>query len=69
MEPFIAATISTRNLIGEPEKAIRNMEIWLQKAADQGAELILFPELNVSGDITAPGPLSESMNALLLIAF
>lgn len=51
MEQLTAAAISTRNLIGEPENAIQDMEKWLQKASEQGAELALFPELNVTGYI------------------
>jgi len=49
-----AAAISTRNLIGEPEADIQNIESWLQRAAEQRVELALFPELNVSGYIPAP---------------
>ena len=51
MEQLTAAAISTRNLIGEPDTAIQDMERWLQKASEQGAELALFPELNVTGYI------------------
>ena len=54
MEQFIAAAISTRNLAGEPEAAIQNMEKWLQLAAGQGAGLALLPELNVSGYVLDP---------------
>lgn len=69
METFTAAAISTRNRIGEPKAAIQDMETWLQRAADQGSELALFPELNVTGYIphtvareiaqTVPGPSTE----------
>jgi predicted amidohydrolase len=54
MEQLIAAAISTRNLAGEQDAAIRNMEKWLQRAAGQGVELALFPELSVSGYILDP---------------
>jgi predicted amidohydrolase len=54
MEQFIAAAISTRNLAGEQAAALRNMETWIQRAADHGTELALFPELNVSGYILDP---------------
>jgi predicted amidohydrolase len=54
METMIAAAVSTRNGIGDPDGAIRDMEGWLQRASGQGAELALFPELNVSGYIPAP---------------
>lgn len=71
MEKFTAAAISTRNLIGESETAIQDMERWLQRAAEQGSELALFPELNVTGYIThsiahkiaqpVPGPSTEKI--------
>ena len=47
MEQLTAAAISTRNLIGEQDAAIENMEKWIQLAAEQGVELALFPELNL----------------------
>lgn len=69
MESLIAAAISTRNLIGRPEIALWDMETWIERAAEQNAELALFPELNVSGYIpspiaaqiaeTVPGPSTE----------
>jgi N-carbamoylputrescine amidase len=54
MEFLIAAAISTKNFIGEQDKALLTMETWLQRAAEQRSELALFPELNVSGYIPAP---------------
>lgn len=51
MQQLTAAAISTRNLIGEPDTAIQDMEKWLQESCEQGAELALFPELNVTGYI------------------
>lgn len=54
MQQLTAAAISTRNLIGEPETAIQDMEKWLRRAVDQYVELAIFPELNVSGYITDP---------------
>ena len=71
MDVLTAAAISTRNLSGEPDAAIRDMDRWLARAAEQGAELALFPELNVSGYIpsgvagqiaeTVPGPSTEKV--------
>lgn len=71
MELLTAAAISTGNLIGEVDVSIRNMEIWLQRAAEQDVELALFPELNVSGYIplsvarqiaeTVPGTSTEKI--------
>jgi predicted amidohydrolase len=54
MEKFIVAAISTRNLLGQPDASLANMHIWIEKAARQGAEFILFPELNVTGYIQNP---------------
>ena len=54
MEKITVAAASVRNLVGQPAESIANMEKWATAAADQGAELILFPELNVSGYIAAP---------------
>jgi N-carbamoylputrescine amidase len=54
MELLTAAAISTKNYIGEQGKALQTMENWLQRASEQGSELALFPELNVSGYIPAP---------------
>jgi predicted amidohydrolase len=64
MELLTAAAISNRNLIGEPEAAIQNIESWLQRAVEQGVELTLFPELNVSGYIPAPvaGEITETIS-------
>jgi len=71
MKALIAASISTRNLIGEPDTAIQDMDKWLDRAAKQGAELALFPELNLSGYIpaamaneiaeTVPGPSTDKV--------
>lgn len=54
MQDIIVAAASIRNLIGQPDAAISSMENWARQASEKGAGLILFPELNVSGYITAP---------------
>jgi predicted amidohydrolase len=54
MEKIIVASASVRNLVGQNEASIVNVDKWAAAAREQGAELILFPELNVSGYITAP---------------
>ncbi len=69
MEKMILAAASTRNWIGQPEAAFAHMRGWVEKAAVQGADLILFPELNVTGYIQhaiarqfaepVPGPSTE----------
>lgn len=54
MEKMIVAAVSVRNLVGQTDASIDNMEKWTRIACGKGAELILFPELNVSGYIPAP---------------
>ena len=56
MEKLRVAAASTRNLVGQSDAGITNMRKWGRLAADQGAGLILFPELNLSGHVRAPGP-------------
>lgn len=54
MEKIIVAAVSVRNLIGQANHSIDNMRKWVTIAREKGAELILFPELNVNGYIPAP---------------
>lgn len=74
MNKLTFAAVSTRNLIGQPEAAIEHMRGWVFDAARQGAELILFPELNLTGYIQhsitrkyaepVPGPTTEKVSRL-----
>jgi len=74
MQKLKAAAVSTRNFIGEPERSIRNMKKWARKAAEKGAELVVFPELCVNGyfhhaevwDVaeTIPGPSTDKLVAV-----
>lgn len=57
MKDLIIASASVRNLAGQPEVSIAHMEPWVRRAGEQGAGLILFPELNVSGYLPAPAVL------------
>lgn len=69
MDKLIVSAVSTVNQIGQPEAALDHMRTWAKAAAQQGAELVLFPELNVTGYIqhaiarqfaeTIPGPSTE----------
>ena len=71
MDRFKVAAASVRNLIGRPDASIADMCKWAELAAHSGAELILFPELNLSGYIpasiasevaeTVPGPSTEKV--------
>ncbi|MBI4788749.1 MAG: carbon-nitrogen hydrolase family protein [Chloroflexi bacterium] len=54
MKTITVAATSVRNLIGQPAASIDNMKRWVEVVREKGAELILFPELNVSGYIPAP---------------
>ncbi len=54
METLTVAAVSTRNLIGQPDVALADMRRWAEAAAGEGAELVLFPELNVTGYIQHP---------------
>jgi predicted amidohydrolase len=51
MDELTVAAAAVQNLAGKPEEALANMERWMRTASDAGADLILFPELNVSGHI------------------
>lgn len=54
MQDITVAAVSTRNLLGKPAEALADMRIWTEKAAREGAELVLFPELNLTGYIQHP---------------
>jgi predicted amidohydrolase len=38
--------------LGDPERVLRNIDGWCERAAAQGAQLVLFPELVVHGHCT-----------------
>jgi predicted amidohydrolase len=52
MQTFRVAAVSMNGLLGEPEKVLSAMDVWCRKAADEGAELVLFPELLIHGHCT-----------------
>ncbi|MFC1573384.1 nitrilase-related carbon-nitrogen hydrolase, partial [Candidatus Eisenbacteria bacterium] len=54
MQELKVAAASVRNLLGDPAASIEDMRVWSRKAAARGAELILFPELNLCGHVRAP---------------
>jgi len=74
MKKLRAAAVATNNWIGQPDRSISNMASWARRAAEQGAELIVFPELCVNGYVqseytwqvaeTVPGPSTERLVAL-----
>lgn len=69
MERITVAAVSSRNVLGQPENSLDHMRAWAEKAVRQGAELVLFPELNITGYIQhaivrqfsepIPGPSTE----------
>ena len=69
MRKIRVASVSTFNYIGEQKRSLRNIAQWCRKAARQGAELVVFPELSVSGYVQhevvwdlaepVPGPSTE----------
>ena len=48
------AVASISNYIGDIDKSIEKMEVWSYKAKQENADLVLFPELSLSGYIPAP---------------
>lgn len=54
MQNLTVAAISTCNLIGQPEATFAHMRTWIDAAMAQGAELVTFPELNITGYIQHP---------------
>ena len=43
------AVVTNRNQPGYPDRNLRDHLLWIRKAADAGARLVLFPELSLSG--------------------
>jgi N-carbamoylputrescine amidase len=54
MERLKVAAASIRNRIGDANAALSDMARWGRLAAEKRADLILFPELNVTGHFRAP---------------
>ena len=54
MENITAAAVSVKNRIHQKDKSILNMEKWIERSKNKNTDLILFPELNVSGYILNP---------------
>jgi predicted amidohydrolase len=49
MEKLTVAAVSTFNWIGQQERSLKNMEAWLERAREHHPDLVVFPELNISG--------------------
>ena len=52
MQTLRAAAVSMNGGLGQPDQALNVIDHWCQKAKEQGAEFVLFPELVVHGHCT-----------------
>lgn len=52
MQSIRVAAVSMNSPFGQTEKVLEEVNAWCNKAADQGAELVLFPELLLHGHCT-----------------
>jgi N-carbamoylputrescine amidase len=69
------AAVSMNGFLGEPERVLRGIDAWCERAAAEKAELVLFPELVIHGhctpntwDLAEPVPDGPSVVKLLQIA-
>ena len=46
------AAVSMNGFLGEPERVLRAIDVWCERVAAEGAELVLFPELVIHGHCT-----------------
>jgi predicted amidohydrolase len=75
MQTIRVAAVSMNGLLGEPERVLEAVAGWCQRAAEQKAELVLFPELVVHGhctpntwDLAEPIPEGPSVRRLEQLA-
>jgi N-carbamoylputrescine amidase len=69
------AAVSMNGFLGEPERVLQAIDAWCEKAAAEGAELALFPELVIHGhctpntwELAEPVPEGPSVRRLIDIA-
>lgn len=69
------AAVSMNGYLGEPERVLRAIDGWCERAAAEHAELVLFPELVVHGhctpntwELAEPVPAGPSVTRLAQIA-
>ena len=69
------AAVSMNGFLGEPERVLNGIDAWCDKAAAEGAELVLFPELVIHGhctpntwELAEPVPDGPSVRRLVEIA-
>jgi predicted amidohydrolase len=75
MQTVRVAAVSMNGLLGEPERVLGAIAGWCERAAAEGAELVLFPELVVHGhctpntwDLAEPVPDGPSVRRLCALA-
>jgi N-carbamoylputrescine amidase len=84
MEDLRIAAVVMRSVLGETSDNLNRTAAWVRKAASKGADLVCFPELNLTGYSVGevarsvsepiPGPLSEAVvqmayeNGVLILA-
>jgi len=84
MENVRVAAVMMRSAIGNKAENLSRMEVWARKAAREGAQVVCFPELNITGynlrrnpeevAEAIPGPSSEAVwqmaqkNEILILA-
>lgn len=52
MQTLRVAAVSMNSPLGQPEQVLEETDLWCGRAVDEGAELVLFPELLVHGHCT-----------------
>jgi N-carbamoylputrescine amidase len=84
MEDVKVAAVVMQSALGKKEENLDRMESFVRRAADQGVQIICFPEMNISGyglrqnmatiAESIPGPITEAVlkmareNGLLILA-
>ena len=75
MQTMRIAAVSMNSELGQPLRALEQIDRYAQAAKEQGAEFVLFPELVVHGhctpgtwDIAEPVPSGPSTQALIELA-
>ncbi len=54
MKSIRVAAVQMNGLLGQTERNLEEIESWSGRAAEQGAELVLFPKLATQGHWMAP---------------
>jgi predicted amidohydrolase len=52
MQTIRVAAVSMNGFLGEPERVLADITVWCRRAADEQAQLVLFPELVIHGHCT-----------------